>query len=446
MASSRNRSPADLDSVAARAIEPHARHGARFAVGLSGGVDSVALLHALCHVRDGAELALSAIHVDHGLSGQSGQWARFCAALCAEWNVPLTVLRVDVERHSTDGLEGAARRARYDAFAGQPFDFLLLAHHRNDQAETLLLNLLRGAGVGGAAAMSPHAEMRLGNRRLRILRPWLDQPRAAIEDYAARHGLHWVTDESNATDQFSRNFLRTRVLPLLAERFPGGDAALARAAVRFAEAEALLDQLAQTDAMAADRDLAAAALRQLSEERACNVLRWFLKEHGVAAPSAARLAEYARQLRQAPDARSLSLPLGARRLVRYRGRVWVEHTQPSQPAALAWRGEDELPWGGARVRFTRVVGQGIAVERLAEGDVVLRRRGGHERMQPDCRRPRRTLKNLFQEAGVPPSSRTDMPLLFCGDELVWVPGIGVDCRYQARLREPGWLPEWVTSA
>ncbi|MEW5889608.1 MAG: tRNA lysidine(34) synthetase TilS [Pseudomonadota bacterium] len=443
MASSRNSPPPDLPVIVGRVLADATRAGDRLVVGLSGGIDSVVLLHVLCALRRARGLVLSAIHVNHGLSPCAGQWEDFCRQLCGQWQVPLAVRRVTVERGGGDGLEAAARRARYQAFAGIATDWLVLAHQRDDQAETLLFNLLRGAGVGGAAAMDAVAEARQGERRLRLLRPLLEVPRQDIERYARSQGLRWVEDESNADPGLSRNFLRHEILARLKARFPGADAALARAAQRFGEAESLLDQLAELDhgGPAHDR-LALAALEKLDEARGRNLLRWYLKGRHLPIPSARRLAEVHRQLLAARGDRRVAFPLGRQVLLRYRGEILLEPRSGPRPERLPWRGEGSLPWGEGVVRFVGTMGTGISASKLAGRYVFLAPRRGGERLQPDCRRPRRSLKNLFQEAGVPPPRRQGMPLLWCGGELVWVPDIGIACGYQCGPGEPGWQVEW----
>jgi len=285
-------------------------------IGLSGGCDSVLLTHLLAGIDWPA--GISAIHVNHGLSPHADAWADFCVACCGQLGLPLQCVRVEVDRHSGQGLEAAARTARYAAFAAHlpARANLLLAQHRGDQAETVLFNLLRGSGVAGAAGMWA---LRLWQDR-RILRPLLGVSRAAIEAAASERGLHWIEDESNADLGFSRNFLRHQVMPLLGERFSGAEAALARAADNFREAAELLDELAAADWQRVSVDGAArlADLRTLSPARLKNLLRWRMQSLGWQLPVADRLDEFVRQLMTAaPDRHpELCLPAGRMRLAR----------------------------------------------------------------------------------------------------------------------------------
>jgi tRNA(Ile)-lysidine synthase len=372
------------------------------AVALSGGVDSVVLLHKLT-VK--GEPGLRAIHVHHGLSPNADAWAAFCRKLCKRLRVPLVVRKVKVVK-AGEGLEAAARKARYEVFAQAGAGCIALAHNLDDQAETVLMNLLRGAGRRGAAGMPRRSKF----RGKTLWRPLLDVPRAAIEAYAREHRLEWIQDESNRDESLTRNFVRRRLGPLLTERFPGWKQSLARAARHFSRQEA----------------------------GAQDLLRKFLQAKGLRAPSEAKLVEMLKQL-TARGGRTLIEHDGARLRV-YRGTI-VEDRRAGSFAPLSWKGERKLaiPELGGELRFRRARGKGIASEHKP---LSVRLRSGGERLQPDPRRPRRTLKNLFQEAAVPPWERDRLPLLTSGADVVWVPGLGVDVKYRAAKNASGILPEW----
>lgn len=321
MASSRNKHSTDVIRAACAAcIAEHVAAGQHLVVGLSGGIDSVCLLHALRDLAAESPFRLSALHVHHGLSANADRWAEFCWRLCATWAIPLEVVHVEVERGSSDGLEAAARRARHEAYARIEADWLLLGHHRGDQAETLLFNLLRGTGLAGAAAMA--------SRRHRLLRPLLAVARDDIEAHAHAHGLRWVEDESNRDTGFSRNFLRHDVLGRegpLGRRFPAAERNLAAAAGRFAEAVAMLDDLARLDlAGTTDFPIPVSLLAGLSEPRARNVLRHLLARRHVHIPSEQRLTELLRQLLVAGPDRHPRARFGDCDIVRRRGYVELE--------------------------------------------------------------------------------------------------------------------------
>ena len=320
MAASRNNPPPDLAGRVAAFVGARVGNAERICVGLSGGCDSLVLLHVLAGLGLGERLL--ALHVHHGLSANADRWADFCAEQCRRLDVAFICERVAVDRNSGLGLEAAARAARYAAFARSPCDVLLLGHHQGDQAETVLFNLLRGAGVAGVAAIP----VERCEQDLRILRPLLAVARAEIEAYARARGLAWIDDESNADTGLTRNFLRHEVLPLLGGRFPAVERNLARTAGNFAEADALLGELARSDwQVAADGDaLRLAALRELSLPRLKNLLRFRLRELGWPAPAAERLEEFARQLQTAGADRHPALDLEAGRMVAGRGRLrWI---------------------------------------------------------------------------------------------------------------------------
>ncbi|OQA30681.1 MAG: tRNA(Ile)-lysidine synthase [Betaproteobacteria bacterium ADurb.Bin341] len=312
MAASKSWPPIDLTAHLGRFFAARSELTGTLCVGFSGGRDSVVLLHALS--RLGLANPLMAMHVHHGLSPRADDWVAHCRRLCAEWNVTFSVVQVQVERGAGLGLEAAARRARYRAFAACPAQAVLLAHHRGDQAETLLFNLLRGSGLTGAASMPVERDL----AGVRLLRPLLEVAPQEIEAYARHNQLVWVEDESNDDTAFSRNFLRHQVMPGLEARFPGASRALARAAGHFAEAQGLLDDLAEMDwqICAAAGGLRLAAARRLSAARLNNLLRWRLRQLGWQVPVAARLDEFVRQLRSArPDRHpSLALPEGEMRV------------------------------------------------------------------------------------------------------------------------------------
>lgn len=423
------------------------------AVALSGGIDSVVLLDVLDRAARGHRFQLSALHVNHGISSNAFRWERFCRDLCRSRGVPFKAVRVKVKRARGASLEALARQARYRAFADCRTDFVALAHNRDDQAETLLLQLLRGAGAKGLSAMPVVRPLEVAYPRTArgaplLLRPLLGVPRSAIEAYARKRKLAWVEDESNADTRLDRNFLRRQVLPVLAGRFPACRAALARAAGHLAEASALLDELARMDAgpAAGAEVLRLAVLRGLPDTRAKNLLRCFLADNGVRPPPAPRLEELLRQLRSAGADSRVRVALGGSEIRCFRGAAHLLPSRGPVPEAFSkrWTGEPRLdldPLPGVLI-FARGRDGGISRRKLTARPVTVRLRRGGERFQPDCRRPRRSLKNLLQESAIPPWERETLPLLFSGDELVWVPGIGVDCGFQARPGEAALRVAW----
>jgi tRNA(Ile)-lysidine synthase len=403
-------------------------------------MDSVVLLHLLHSLEPRFEWRLSALHVHHGISPNADAWANFCTELCARYAIPLHVEHVDIAPlRAAHGIEAAARKLRHAAFAKQSCDFVALAQHADDQAETLLLQLLRGAGVKGAAAM-PFVKPASAHMHA-TLRPLLDTPRSVLLEYAQQHSLQWVEDESNADDSYPRNFLRHRLLPLLEQRFPAYRATLARGAQNFAEAAELLDELAQQDAQGwvVDTPLDISILCALSHSRSKNLLRYFLHRCGVPMPQGVQLDDMLRQLCTARQDAAVCVGFVGWQVHRYQDKVYALRAAGAfdQGLVLFWNGEAELNWPAldTRLIFSPTTGQGISHAKLQRAPVTLRLRSGGEALRPHPNAATRSLKNLLQECHVPPWQRERLPLLYCGDELVCVVGVATAAAYQAQGNE-----------
>ncbi len=440
----------ELAQIVDRTLDAHGVRNKRIAIGLSGGMDSVVLLDVLHELQLPRQLQLSAIHVNHQISPQSGVWEDFCRALCARRGLELSVERVQV-RPDGSGMEAAARRLRYHAYAAADADFVALAHHIDDQAETFLLQLLRGAGPKGLAGM-PVLRPQDGAADVKtvsphILRPLLDLRRSDLATYAKGRGLDWVEDDSNADSRFDRNYLRNELLVQLETRFPGYRETLARAARNLADYTILAEELARIDAQSLDRSaVSAERLRQLSDARASNLLRQLFSDRGLLMPPRTRLEEALRQCRDAGRDAEIQVAFGDAVLRCYRDRVELVENSPDMPAdwQSRWDGHHALvlPDGLGVLRSREVVGEGIASRHFAIRAATVRGRSGGERMRPGVDRPRRALKSLLQDHAIPPWERSRMPLVFFGEQLAWVPGIGVAAEFRAGSAEAGIAPEW----
>jgi tRNA(Ile)-lysidine synthase len=448
MAASRKTLPNKaVDAVVAAALARHVPPRARLVLGLSGGLDSVVLLHVLLGLRDQHPFDLRAVHVHHGLSAHADDWADFCARLCTSHAVELSIHRVRIARDDAAGIEAAARRERQHIFAALDADFLLTAHQQNDQAETLLLQLLRGAGPKGLASMA-ELQRRPGWRAAQ-LRPMLDVKRSDLLEYAQRHGLSWVDDESNLDTRYRRNALRQEVMPLLAAHFPGSSATLARAAALQAEAAELLDELARLDALDAieGERLDCRVLASLSLPRARNLLRHFLEQQGQPMPNARQLNEALRQMLDAKDDARVCVRLGRMEVWRFRGGAYLAPLPPAVADPVRWQGEASVwvPAAGVNVQMNEVSGAGLKREALIAGEVTLGVRQGGERLRLHAGGPHRNLKNLLQEHAIPPWLRDRLPLLWCDGRLAWAAGIGLDADLCAAPGEAGVLPRVADS-
>lgn len=402
-------------------------------VACSGGLDSSVLLHALVrwHAECG-ELPPRALHVDHGLQAGAAAWAAATQRLSAGLGVACDVVAVAVTR-SDAGLEADARRARYAAFraalaqGGQ----LLLAHHRDDQAETLLLRLLRGAGPAGLAAMP--MRRRLGQGWL--LRPFLDLDRSILEAAAREFGVVPSEDPSNAGREQDRNFLRHEILPRLAERWPAYRRTLARAAALCREQEGALATMLGT----APQVLPLSALAVQPSLAALRLRRWLAAQQ-VAMPSRRVLREILEQKDARRDA-AVRIDFGGCSLRRFADGLYLLPAQrPSPPTEpLSWRPPAALQLPHGTLLATARTGAGLRA--VAEGYRVRFRSGG-ERLQPAGRTGHRQLKQLLQEARVPPWERDRLPLIYVGEELVALAGLQVAEGWLAATDEPGWQLCW----
>lgn len=430
------------DQVAA-CLAHHVPQHARLVLALSGGLDSVVLLHILQGLREQHPFELRAVHIHHALSPHADDWADFCTRLCASHALELTCHPVRIAPDDPAGIEAAARHARRQIFAGLEADFLLTAHQQDDQAETLLLQLLRGAGPKGLAAM---AESHRPPGWLAVqLRPLLDVTRTEMLAYAQAQGLAWVEDESNQEPRYRRNALRHQVLPVLEAHFPGARATLARAAALQSDAAALLDDLARLDAeQAIDGErLDCAVLAGLSLPRARNLLRHFIERQGQPMPSARRLNEALHQVIDARQNALVCVRIGAAEIRRFRGGAYVAPVLPARPEPVCWQGETELHQPGlGTLRLQAGVGQGLQLSRLQAGRVVLGRREGGERLRVLPQGPARSLKNLLQEHSVAPWLRDSLPVLKCDGQLIWAAGFGCHADWLAAADEPGLVPVW----
>ena len=431
----------------------------RVAVAFSGGRDSTALLHATaCAARDQGGMEAVALHVHHGLSAHADAWLVHAQQVCAQWasqGLPVRLMhrRVQLDLDAGESVEAAARHARYAALTEMAHeaqvDLILLAHHRRDQAETFLLQALRGAGAAGLASMPAGIE----RDGLHWVRPWLAHSREAIEAYVAHHGLNHIEDDSNLDTRFARNRLRLDVWPALLSAFPQAEAALASSAMRVADVLPgldawrlqLLDSVRQSDE---PDSLDAATWAELSGgERRESLACWYRLRRGRAMPASwvERLAHEVPGLvfkRQPAHWAPVGVSL-------YRGVLSCGGAVMALagPQACSERvvhinapGEIALPeWGGSLV-VSPVAQEGVPPAVLSEA--TLRPRHGGEQFQLKPMRPARSLKKQFQELGVP-AWRRHGPLIFADENLVFVPGLGVDARYWASPGEPQWALEWV---
>ncbi len=414
----------DLDAQLLSWFKAEQRNKSARVVGFSGGLDSTVLLHRLVQIP-GLLPRIRAVHVHHGLQAQAEDWAEHCARMSERMGVQYQLCRVAVTSAADLGIEAAAREARYAALreAMSAGDVLMLAQHQQDQAETLMLQLFRGGGVAGMAAMPAITEFKPGW----LLRPLLAITRAELESYAAEQDLQWVEDPSNHDIGQDRNYLRNKLLPLLRERWPGLDGVLARTAAHMGEATTLLDELAILDASQAaigEDVLSVEALRGLSSERCRNLMRYWLRSRGLPPPSTAQIKRIEQDMLTPSADAQPRIQLAQYELRRYRDMLFLMPVLAAAPVdvCLDWHlsagkeQELQLPPGCGRL-------QSIHQEnhfRLPVGRYQVRFASGGERIKPRGSAHHRTLKQLLQGAAVPPWVRRRMPLIYHGQQLVAV--------------------------
>jgi tRNA(Ile)-lysidine synthase len=417
-------------------------------VAFSGGPDSTALLHALAQLPEARERGLRALHVDHGLHPSSASWAEHCRAFCESLDVALLSVRVAVDDANGEGIEAAARRARRQAFAENLRDgeWLALAHHRDDQIETVLLKLLRGAGpegLGGMRELRPFA-------RGFLWRPLLELPRAVLRDYLDQHRLHGIDDPANTDPRFTRNVLRNEILPRMLQHWPHAGASILHAAELCRAAADHLDHQTNAALAAVQRDddtLDAAGWLALPAALRAPVLARWLRARGLTPPADAQRRELERQANRAAKDR---VPL-----VAWHGgevRVWdgrLHAMPPLQPVPQAWRSMWDggaplaLPEGcGILLPEPLVTARDSAMRRFDPPLLVCLRRGG-EKIKPAGDPHTRELRDLFQRARIPPWIRERCPLLFAGEELIAVADLWISARGQAVFEAAGARPHWT---
>ena len=421
-------------------IFPPAQH---YRVAYSGGCDSHVLLHALVAVRDQLPtINLSALHINHGLADEADRWATHCEQVAAELNVDFKVVDVDAMGEAGESPEAAARQARYHIFAQMmdEGDGLLLAHHEDDQAETLLLQLFRGAGVRGLAAMPRHVAFSKGW----LGRPLLGLTRQQLRDYAQAAGLSWIDDPTNQSQDFDRNFLRHNIIPDCLPRWPALPHTLARAAQHQAAASHLLDELAAVDlkTLVGSRSdcLSIGALNRLSRERQNNVLRYWIRLRGLSLPSTVQLQRIHDELLSAREDAQPQVGWANSVIRRYRDDLYLLPLRPDSAdrEPQNWDLSCDLSLAdGCRLKCVSQKGLGLKASLQGRRDISVRFRQGGEVCRPSERGQAHRLKTLWQEWGVPPWERERIPLIYVGEEIAQVLGYCICEPWQAGADEDG---------
>jgi tRNA(Ile)-lysidine synthase len=414
------------------------------ALAYSGGLDSAVLLHLAHHYAKVNDIALHAFHIHHGLSPNADQWLLHCRQACAERGIAFDARRVSLKKRDDSGTEEAARIARYAALGalcvehGVPL--LLTAHHLDDQAETVLLQLLRGSGVAGMSGMDTanRAPDMLGSASLVVARPLLALSRAALEQYASEQNISFVEDESNRDPRYARNALRHQVMPALAASFPGFQQRFARTAHHAQAAQRLLIEMAAQDIeiCRAGDALDVNQIKRFSADRADNMLRYWFGSRGIRMPSTAWLHEMRTQLFEAKADAQLCVTHADCHIRRHRDRVFItprfdDDLSEMEPVDFIWNGEASLhfpAYNGSLYFDVDIDGSGgIAVDWLQGRPCSIHYRQGGERLKPAANRPTKSLKYHYQAMDIPAWERERLPLVSSGGKLLFAAGLGMDC-------------------
>ena len=412
-------------------------------IAYSGGCDSHVLLYSLAQLREELNINLKAIHINHGLSPLANEWEEHCREICEQLSISYLAISVNANQNRTSP-EEAARIARYKEWKKliNKNEVLLLAHHQDDQAETVLLQLLRGSGVKGLAAMPAKQDFSQG----RLCRPLLGYQRQELHSYAVDHNLNWIDDPSNFDTDFDRNFLRHDVIPLLESRWPALKRTLSRNASHQAEADQLLSELAFQDwhHVHLDNKIIVSSLLKLSEQRQRNVLRYWLSDIcELSLPDTIHLKRIMEEvITAAEDAKPEVIWRGGE-VRRYQGFLYGIKNLPQSPEnkVLLWRDlSQSLELGDASCLSSKVImGQGLSQKKLQNSEISIRFRQGGEMCKPVGRGQTHQLKKLFQEWQVPPWQRAFVPLVYVNDELAQAVGYCLSEKYAASSNEAGWL-------
>ncbi len=420
----------------------------RYWIAYSGGMDSRVLLHLCARLARDTDLHFSAIHVHHGLQTAADDWAAHCRMTCEREAIPCHILRVDARPAAGESPEEAARKARYRALQSLmgSGETLLTAQHRNDQAETLLLQLLRGAGLPGLAAMPEYAPLAPGF----ILRPLLDQSRHELASYAATGQLEWIEDPSNLDQAYDRNFLRQSVLPLLQSRWPGLTTTLARTARHCAEACDILDERAERWLAAAlPDDVSRLDLTVLLEHPPVEqtmMLRAWLKRNGLRMIPTRQLHQLQTSVIPAAADRNPRLVWPEAEIRRYRNTLYllIPPLKPVASVRMGWDGHSTLtlPDDNGQLAVTRTTGCGIAWDQWQQATLTVGYRQGGETLRLPGRHVEHELKKFLQEQGIPPWVRQRLPLIYLNGQLASIAGRWTLEPYLAKPEEASIRIHW----
>ncbi|MFT5426901.1 MAG: tRNA(Ile)-lysidine synthase [Gammaproteobacteria bacterium] len=415
-------------------------------IAYSGGLDSHVLLHSLACLREQITSKLVAVHINHGLSQNADSWERHCRTICENYAIELQTFTVDLSQRNKQGMEALAREKRYEVFNDlmKRHDLLFTAHHINDQVETMLLQLLRGAGPDGLVGMPQTREFSEGF----LVRPFLDTTRDEIHEYALNESLNWIEDESNKSNKYDRNFLRNEIIPELLNRWPGALKTIRRVIEHQVDARNLINEISEIDLpIVCDDEFTRISLTEfenLSHVRRKNVLRAWIKKNNLIIPNANIIDNISAEVIRADEDKNPCVKWTGAEVRRYREYLYIMPSLSPHNVKLVtrWNFEGTLKLASGFLKAVSSKGVGIKRTMISSDNVEIKYRQGGEQIKLSGRNHTHELKKLMQEEGVLPWFRDRIPLIFYRNELIAVADLWVADKYAATALEPAWQIKW----
>ncbi len=416
-----------------------------FYIAYSGGVDSHVLLHIMHSLKKKLSIEVRAVHVNHSLHESSDIWSEHCQKTCNELGVDCSVLRIEEPCPAGESVESWARKCRYDLIISEMEEdaVLLTAHHQDDQAETLLLQMIRGAGPSGLSSM-PVVKKK---GAIWLLRPFLNHTRAVLKEYAEEHNLIWIEDDSNHSSRYDRNYLRKEIFPHLSQRWPGIVKTLSRVASHQAEVSTQLAEHGKNDLSYCSDDghnIIVKKLLEFNYARRSNVLRCWLTSNDIAIPDEVTIKRIQLEMLEGTADKQLTLEWAGHEIHAYKDNLYiisrVIDAGLNQP--VFWDLNKTLARNSGTLSAVLKKGPGIRQDAITENTLEVRQRCGGEKIQLHNKTHRQSIKKLFQEREVPPFIRKRIPFLYLNDDLIAVAGLFINKDIISGDEEVSWQINW----
>lgn len=409
-----------------------------FLVGVSGGVDSIVLAHSLLQLKKNYPIQISVIYIDHQLNPRAKRWGQTVQKFANNNDVEFLCEKISIENDLKLGIEGAARKKRYEAFAKNKKDFLVLAHHEDDQFETLLLQLSRGAGLKGLSCMAELDESR------KIWRPLLDVPKTTITAYQQMHQLTYIEDDSNLNNQFDRNYIRNRVIPVIKKRFPlmakNANRSVKHIADHYLQQKDVIKQ-SYSQAITKESSLRGDFIKELDDLNLTQLIRFWLDEHQILMPSTRVMSQIIKQVRTLDAESNIKIKIQHHTIQSYNQQLFIVSDDVLNFPQLIWKDDDVIKLQqGHFIFFEKKMGEGLSKKLLEGGQVLISKpKSMSQKLRIHDKQPSRDLKYLFQKHKVPTWERLSYPCIYIDNSLAAVIGIGINPEVQAKRNEMGYV-------